>query len=282
MILTATQRRHLVTSALLLPAVLFLAVFFVVPMLLLFKLSVTAKEGPLWAYGEILGSAVYLKVFWNTLVLAVVVMAISVIVAYPTAYMLTLLKGWALTIAVYGVLFPLWISVLIRTFSWILLLENNGPVNRALVGSGLVDGPVQFLFSNTGVLIGMIHVLLPYAILPIYANMLRIDERLMLASDGLAASPWMTFRRVYLPLSMPGVGAGAVFVFLLSLGFFITPALLGGISNLTVAMLIELLVNEQLIWPLAAAASFLLLGVIAALLAVASRFVNLGSAMEAR
>jgi putative spermidine/putrescine transport system permease protein len=282
MILTATQRRHLITSALLLPTMLFLAGSFVVPMLLLFKLSVTAKEGPLWAYGEILGNAVYLKVFWNTLVLAVVVMTISVIVAYPTAYMLTLLKGWVLTIAVYGVLFPLWISVLIRTFSWILLLENNGPVNRALVGSGLVDGPVQFLFSNTGVLIGMIHVLLPYAILPIYANMLRIDGRLILASDGLAASPWMTFRRVYLPLSMPGVGAGAVFVFLLSLGFFITPALLGGISNLTVAMLIELLVNERLVWSLAAAASFLLLGVIAALLAVASRFVPLGSAMEAR
>lgn len=282
MMLTATQRRHVATAALLLPALLFLACFFIVPMLILFKLSVTAKEGPLWAYAEILGNPVYLKVFWNTLVVAVVVTAISVVLAYPTAYMLTLLKGWALTFAVYGVLFPLWISVLIRTFSWILLLEKNGPVNRMLVSAGVVDGPVQFLFNNTGVLIGMIHVLLPYAILPIYANMLRIDGRLLLASDGLAASPWMTFRRVYLPLSMPGMGAGAVFVFLLSLGFFITPALLGGISNLTVAMLIELLVNEQLIWPLAAAASFLLLGAIAALMAVASRFVNLGSAMEAR
>lgn len=282
MILTATQRRHLVTAALLLPALLFLAFAFVVPMLILFKLSVTAKEGPLWAYAEIIGNQVYLKVFWNTLMVAVVVTTISVILAYPTAYMLTLLKGWALTFAVYGVLFPLWISVLIRTFSWILLLEKNGPVNRVLVGAGIVDGPVQFLFNNTGVLIGMIHVLLPYAILPIYANMLRIDGRLLLASDGLAASPWMTFRRVYLPLSMPGVGAGAVFVFLLSLGFFITPALLGGISNLTVAMLIELLVNEQLIWPLAAAASFLLLGAIAALLAAAVRFVPLGSALEVR
>lgn len=282
MALTATQRRHVVTAALLLPALLFLASFFLLPMLILLKLSVSAKEGVFWAYGEILGNPVYLKVFRNTLVLAVVVTAISVILAYPTAYMLTLLKGWALTLAVYGVLFPLWISVLIRTFSWILLLEKSGPVNRALVGTGIVDGPVQFLFNNTGVLIGMIHVLLPYAILPIYANMLRIDGRLLLASDGLAASPWMTFRRVYLPLSMPGVGAGAVFVFLLSLGFFITPALLGGISNLTVAMLIELLVNEQLIWPLAAAASFLLLAVIAALLSVASRFVPLGSALEAR
>ncbi len=280
--MTATMRRHTGTALLLLPALLFLAVSFVVPMLVLFNLSITAKEGPLWAYGEILGNWVYLKVFWNTLVLAVVVTAISVLAAYPTAYMLTLLKGWVLTLAVYGVLFPLWISVLIRTFSWILLLEKNGPVNRTLVGMGLIDAPVQFLFNNTGVLIGMIHVLLPYAILPIYANMLRIDGRLMLASDGLAASPWMTFRRIYLPLTMPGVGAGAVFVFLLSLGFFITPALLGGISNLTVAMLIELLVNERLIWSLAAAASFLLLGVIAVLLAVASRFVPLGSALEAR
>lgn len=282
MTITAAMRRHTATALLLLPALLFLALSFVAPMLILFKLSVTAKEGPLWAYGEILGNAVYLRVFWNTLVVAVAVTAISVIAAYPTAYMLTLLKGWALTLAVYGVLFPLWISVLIRTFSWILLLEKNGPVNRALVASGVVDGPVQFLFNNTGVLIGMIHVLLPYAILPIYANMLRVDGRLMLASDGLAASPWMTFRRVYLPLTMPGVGAGAVFVFLLSLGFFITPALLGGISNLTVAMLIELLVNERLIWSLAAAASFLLLAAIAALLAVAARFVPLGTALEAR
>ncbi|MCK6454634.1 MAG: ABC transporter permease [Alphaproteobacteria bacterium] len=282
MVLTAARRGHLVTAALLLPALLFLAVCFVVPMAVLFKLSVTAEEGPLSAYGEILGNWVYLRVFWNTLVVAVVVTAISVVLAYPTAHLLTRLKGWALTLAVYGVLFPLWISVLIRTFSWILLLEKNGPVNRVLVGAGLVDGPVQFLFNNTGVLIGMVHVLLPYAILPIYANMLRIDLRLLLASDGLAASPWMTFRRVYLPLTMPGVGAGAVFVFLLSLGFFITPALLGGISNLTVAMLIELMVNERLVWSLAAAASFLLLAAIAALLALATRFVPLGAVLEAR
>lgn len=280
--MTATMRRHTGTALLLLPALLFLAVSFVVPMLVLFNLSITAKEGPLWAYGEILGNWVYLKVFWNTLVLAVIVTAISVIAAYPTAYMLTLLKGWVLTLAVYGVLFPLWISVLIRTFSWILLLEKNGPVNRMLVGAGILDAPMAFLFSNTGVVIGMVHVLLPYAILPIYANMLRIDNRLMLASDGLGASPWRTFGRVYLPLSMPGVGTGAVFVFLLSLGFFITPALLGGANNMTVAMLIENLVNDRLAWPLAAAASFLLLAAVLVLLAVTARFVKLDTALEAR
>ena len=282
MSLSATHRHHAITAALVLPSMLFLALCFVVPLLTLLKLSVTAQQGMFWAYSEILGSTVYLRVFWNTLVIAFVVTVISVLMAYPTAYLMTLLKGWALMIAVYGVLFPLWISVLIRTFAWILLLEKNGPVNRTLIASGIVDSPIQFLFNNTGVLIGMIHVLLPYAILPIYANMLRIDGRLLLASDGLAASPWMTFRRIYLPLSMPGIGAGAVFVFLLSLGFFITPALLGGINNLTVAMLIELLVNERLIWSQAGAASVLLLVTIGALLAVASRFVRLGAVLEAR
>lgn len=280
--LTAAASRRLVTGALLTPTVGFLAVAFVLPVGIFLKLSLTEPAGPLSTYAEILGSWVYTRVFWNTFVLALMVTAIAVLTGYLAAYMLTRLKGLLLTLAVYGVLFPLWISVLIRTFAWILLLEKNGPVNRMLVSAGILDAPAAFLFSNTGVLIGMVHVLLPYAILPIYANMLRIDSHLLLASDGLGASPWRTFRRVYLPLSMPGVGAGAVFVFLLSLGFFITPALLGGANNMTVAMLIENLVNERLAWPLAAAASFLLLATILALLAVTARFVKLETALEAR
>jgi len=280
--LTAAARRRLVTVTLLAPATLFLAVAFVLPLGVLLKLSFAAPAGPFSTYAEILGGWLYTRVFWNTLVLAAAVTVVSVIVAYPTAYMLTLLKGWALTFALYGVLFPLWISVLIRTFSWILLLEKNGPVNRGLAATGIFDRPVEFLFSHTGVLIGMIHVLLPYAVLPVYANMLRVDSRLLLASDGLGAPPWLTFGRVYLPLTMPGVGAGAVFVFLLSLGFFITPALLGGANNMTVAMLIENLVNERLAWPLAGAASFLLLAAILVLLAAAARFVRLDTALEVR
>lgn len=280
--LTAATRRRMVTAALLAPAVAFLVVAFVLPLSVLLKLSFAAPAGPFSTYAEILGGWLYTRVFWNTLVLAAAVTAIAVLAGYPTAFMLTRLKGLTLTLAVYGVLFPLWISVLIRTFAWILLLEKNGPVNRMLVGAGIFDSPATFLFNNTGVAIGMVHVLLPYAILPIYANMLRIDARLLMASDGLGASPLLTFRRVYLPLTMPGVGAGAVFVFLLSLGFFITPALLGGANNMTVAMLIENLVNERLAWPLAGAASFLLLAAILVLLAVATRFVKLDTALEAR
>ncbi len=280
--LTATMRRHLISAALLAPVVGFLAVVFMLPLGVLLKLSFTAPAGPLSTYADILGGWLYTRVFWNTLVLAVMVTAITILAGYPTAHMLTRLKGLTLTLAVYGVLFPLWISVLIRTFAWILLLEKNGPINRLLVGAGILDAPAAFLFSNTGVAIGMVHVLLPYAILPIYANMLRVDARLLQASDGLGASPLATFRRVYLPLTMPGVAAGAVLVFLLALGFFITPALLGGANSMTVAMLIETLVNERLAWPLAGAASFLLLAAILVLLAVASRFVKLGAALEVR
>jgi len=161
-------------------------------------------------------------------------------------------------------------------------LEKNGPLNRMLVEMSIIDQPLTLLFNNTGVYIGMVHVLLPYAVLPIYAAMVRIDQRLLLASDGLGASPVTTFLRVYLPLSMPGVAAAGAFVFLLALGFFITPALLGGVRAITVAMLIETLVNERLVWPLAGAASFLLLVVILGLLLIASRFIPLGQALVAK
>lgn len=269
-------RQNAVTAALLLPAVLFLGVWFLIPMGKLFQLSMSAPEGALSAYRELLGNAVYRQVFTKTLLLSVNVTVISVVLAYPTAYILSRLKGAALTAVFYCVLFPFWTSVLVRTFSWILLLERNGPINDALVGLGLVSQPVSFLFNDLGVYIGMVHVLLPYALLPIYASMLGVDERLLLASEGMGASPFTTFIRIYLPLTLPGVAAGGAFVFLLALGFFITPALLGGLQNLTVAMLIDLFVSERLVWSLAAAASFCLLFIILGLIVVASRFLRLG------
>jgi putative spermidine/putrescine transport system permease protein len=138
------------------------------------------------------------------------------------------------------------------------------------------------LFSSIGVYIGMVHVLLPYALLPIYSAMGTVDKRLLQASDGLGASALQTFLRVYLPLTFPGIASGFLLVFLLSLGFFITPAILGGIGNITIAMLIDVFVTERLVWPLAAAASFWLLFLVLILVAVASRFLNLASTVTAR
>ena len=267
---------------LVLPALVFLAACFGLPLSQLFYLSLEGQKGPLSAYRQILSDEVFRTVFINTLTLAVIVTVICVVLAYPAAYLLSRLRGGALSVALYCVLVPFWISVLVRTFSWMLLLERNGPVNIALMSAGIISAPLKLLFNDFAVYLGMVHVLLPYAILPVYSSMLKVDERLVLASNGLGASNLQTFLRTYLPLTVNGVVAGGLFVFLLSLGFYITPALLGGLHNLTVAMLVDSFVNERLVWPLAAATSFILLVMILFMLAVASRFVAIGKVIESR
>jgi putative spermidine/putrescine transport system permease protein len=163
-----------------------------------------------------------------------------------------------------------------------LLLERNGPLNRLLMGSGLTDHPLSLLFNDTGVMIGMVHVLLPYMVLPLYSAMIRIDRRLLLASDGLGASIFDTFRRVYFPLCLPGLAGGAIFVFLLSLGFFITPALLGGSNAITLSMLIASFVNDRLVWPLAAAASLILLAIVLVLMGLAAKLLPIEKGLLAK
>ncbi|BBK44720.1 ABC transporter permease [Allostella vacuolata] len=262
------------TLFLLLPAGLVLGAAFLLPLARLFGLSGSMPAGVLAPYLELLGDDVYRKVFFNTVFFAIVVTAVTLVLGYPLALALARMRaGWR-ALFLLAVLMPLWISVLVRTFSWMLLLERNGPINRALIASGLTDTPMSLLFNKTGVLIGMVHVLLPYAVLPIFGAILRIDPALLRASEGLGAPRHVTFRRVLLPLSMRGVATAATFVFLLSLGFFITPALLGGASEITLSMLVENLVNERLAWPLAAAASVILLALTLALLAVAGRFLS--------
>jgi ABC-type spermidine/putrescine transport system permease subunit I len=270
------------TALLILPALLLLLAVFVAPLLRLVQLSLSSSSGPLAPYRELLTDDVYGRVFINTGLFAIVVTIVALAIGYPLALALTRLSpGWRAGLFV-CVLLPLWISVLVRTFSWMLLLEKNGPVNRLLVDSGLKTEPLPLLFNDTGVLIGMVHVLLPYAVLPIYAALVRIDPALLRASEGLGASRWATFAYVLLPLSMRGIATAATFVFLLSLGFFITPALMGGAANITLSMLIETLVNERLAWPLAAAASVILLVTALLVLAATSRVVAVRALSEAR
>ena len=255
-------RRHLETACLLGPALLVLALLFVVPLARLFSLAFTDPAGPFATFAILAESAVYRRVALNTFVVAAAVTGICAILAWPVAYVLSRLKGAWFAVALDGVLFPFWISVLVRTFSWMLLLEQNGPLNRLLTGSGLTERPIALLFNDIGVMIGMVHVLLPYMILPLYGAMVRIDRRLLLASDGLGAGLTDTFRRIYFPLCLPGLAGGATFVFLLSLGFFITPALLGGSNAITLSMLIASFVNDRLAWSLAAAGSLALLAMV--------------------
>lgn len=275
-------RQQWQTCGLLAPALLFLLLLFVVPLARLFSLAFTDEGGALATFAILADSEVYRRVMVNTLVVAVAVTAVTVLLAWPVAYVLTRLKGIWFGLALYGVLFPFWISVLVRTFSWMILLERNGPINRLLQGIGVTDQPLALLFNDTGVMIGMVHVLLPYAIMPLYAAMTRIDRRLLLASDGLGAGLLDTFFRIYFPLALPGLLGGATFVFLLSLGFFITPALLGGANAITLSMLIASFVTDRLAWSLAAAGSLTLLVVVLVLLALAARLLPLDKGMFAR
>lgn len=276
------RRQNFEAVLLLAPAVIFLLWWFLVPLGRFLALAFTGDAKTPAPFTELAGSEVYQRVFLATLLVAVFVTVITVLLAYPLAYALCRMKGFWFTLGLYGVLFPLWISTLVRTFSWMLLLEKNGPINRSLVDIGVIDTPLSLLFNNTGVIIGMVHVLLPYAVLPLYSAMSRIDRRLLLASDGLGAGPLSTFFRVYLPLSMPGLIGGAGFVFLFALGFYITPAILGGPKSMTLSMLIAGFVSERLAWPLAAAGSVLLIAIVLALLALVARLVPLNQGMLAR
>ena len=226
--------RRIGTIALLLPAAMLLLVIFVTPLLRLFVLSLSAEAGPLSAYAQLLGDEVYRRVFYNTVVIAVAATAISVVVSYPLAMALVRLSpGWRALM--FGcILLPLWISVLVRTFSWLLLLERNGPINRSLVATGIVATPLAASFHANG---GRDrHGSRTDALLRSCRSMRRwcaSTRRCCVRATGLGASRLTTFRRILLPLSSRGVATAATFMFLLSFGFFITPAVLGGAKSTT-------------------------------------------------
>jgi putative spermidine/putrescine transport system permease protein len=267
------------TSSILLaaPAALFILVWFVVPIARFCSLAFSGEAGAFASFAILFGSDAYRRVLLTTLGNAAEVTGAALLLAWPIGYVLSRLRGLWFVLVLYGVLFPFWISILVRTFAWMLLLERYGPVNRTLISLGLTDRPLNMLFNGVSVFIATVHVLLPYAILPLYAAMRRVDPRLILASEGLGASLVHTFRHVYFPMILPGLlGAGAL-VFTLSLGFFVTPALLGGASSITLATLISGFVTDRLAWSLAAAASIVLLALVSISMLVAGRLMRVGT-----
>lgn len=239
------------------PAMLFLFALYVLPMLMLLAQSV--EGGSLTHYQKALTDGLYVRVLVDTLLIAAYVSLACLLLAYPVAYFLSIAPGGWATVGIVFVLLPFWTSILVRTYGWMVLLGRNGIINRALLDSGLIDAPLPLLNNTAGVLIGMTHVLLPYMIFPLYAVMKRMDRGLLAAAEGMGASGWQVFRRIYFPLTLPGVLAGVTLVYVLSIGFFITPALLGGGKVTMVAVLIEQQVRTFLNWGFAAALSAVLL-----------------------
>jgi len=258
------------------PALVLLFVFFLFPVVRMLGFSV--EGGTLEWYAKALGEGLYLNVFWTTFQIALLVTLICLLLGYPLGFLIaTTTPGWA-TLGFIFVLLPLWTSVLVRTYAWMVLLGRNGVFNRWLLDWGLIADPLPLLHNVTGVLIGMVHVLLPYMVLPVYGAVRRLDPAIVAAAEGLGASDWRIFWRIYLPLTLNGIFAGAVLVFVLSLGFFITPALLGGGRVIMIAVLIEQEVRQTLNWPFAAALSAVLLAATLLVYTLAQRFTRSESA----
>jgi putative spermidine/putrescine transport system permease protein len=258
----APERRDAVRYLLiLLPAVLVLLALFVYPLLGIVDRSVS-KRGvgyTLEFYGQIWRVPVYLHVIARTFQTSALVTLSCLALGYPLAYLLATLRPRVARVLLIIVVLPFFTSIIVRTYAWMVLLGRNGIVNQYLAWLGLTDAPLPLLYNQGGVLIGMTYVLLPYMVLTVYSVMLGIDPGFVRAAHSLGASRWQAFRRVFLPLSLPGVAGGTLLVFILSLGFFITPALMGGPSDVMIAMLIEREVEFTLNWSFASALAVILL-----------------------
>ena len=244
-----------------LPALAIIAIFFVVPVLMLLIRSVLEPQLGLQNYAALLGSTTYLRIFLNTFIVAGVATVVSVLLGYPVAWLLAIMpERWSrLVLAI--IVLSMWTNLLARTYAWMVLLQRTGVVNKTLIGLGLIDKPLALVNNLIGVTIGMTYIMLPFMILPLLSAMRSIDPTVLRAASVLGANPLRQFIHVYLPLSMPGVSAGAALVFITSLGFFITPALLGGAENTMIAVLIEQQANRLLNWPLASALATILLAI---------------------
>jgi len=241
------------------PLFLFMLLVFNLPIALMLSWSVAAPPDMLAHYGQIFARAVYLKVLGNTFRIALIATAVCVALGYPLAYWMRGLSPGRQMVAIALVVLPFWVSVLVRSYAWIVILGNDGLINRVLERLGLIGTPMSFLYNEFGVILGTANVLLPFLVLPLFASMLRLDERLLQAAASLGASSWTVFWRVFFPLTLPSLAAGAILVFILSLGFFITPAILGGGRVPMIANMLDLLVNRLPRWELAAAISTILM-----------------------
>ncbi|HTW70284.1 MAG TPA: ABC transporter permease [Acetobacteraceae bacterium] len=250
---------------------LYLSVFFVWPLVRVVLRSVLEPHPGVENYARVLLHGPYMRVLLNTVEIAVIVTVVSLLIAYPVAALTARMRGWRLRLMTALIVGSLWTSAVIRSYAWMILFQRYGVINQALIALGLTDSPVQILQTTTAVVIGMVHVLLPFMLLPLIATMRRIDLNLLRAGRILGANPVRLFLRVYFPLSLPGVHAGTVLVFISSLGFFITPSLLGGGRTMMAAMLIEQEADTFLDWPMASAVATVLLAMTLVLYVVYSR-----------
>ncbi len=259
------------------PLLVLVVTLYLGPIMNILWLSFTDPEPGLGNYAKLGESDALLRIVWTTVRICIVTTLFSVGLGYSIAYAMVHCdqrqKNYMLTL----LLVSFWISILVRTFSWLMLLGRKGLVNGTLENIGLIAEPIAFMRNELGVLIGMIHYMIPYAVLPLLVSMQSIDTRIMDASRNLGASGSQSFLRIYLPLTLPGLVASTLLVFILSLGFYVTPAVLGGGKVLMVAEYISVQLLVTLKWGTAAMLAALMLFGVLAMLWLMSKFMKLST-----
>jgi ABC-type spermidine/putrescine transport system permease subunit I len=273
------ERRHYLL--LMVPAFVVLVALFVYPLFGILQRSIYKDAWTLELYRQALGEPVYLTVVGLTFRTAALVTLLCLVLGYPLAYVLASAAPRVAGLLLIVVILPFFTSLIVRTYAWMVLLGRTGIVNDYLLALGLVDRPLKLLYNQGGVLIGMTYILLPFMVLTAFSVMRGIDPGLIRAAHSLGASRWQAFRRVFFPLSLPGVAGGTLLVFILSLGFFITPRLMGGPSDVMIAMLIEHEVEFTLNWSFASALAVILLAITLAGFGLYHRFVRLDRVFQA-
>ncbi|MFY0477956.1 ABC transporter permease subunit [Achromobacter marplatensis] len=268
-------RRHFLMAA---PLVVLLLVLLIYPVGQLLLLSVVGEQGfSLAQYHRLFESSVYVNVLLITLKISLWTTFFSVVAGYPVAYLISSLTAKRKTSLLFWVLLSFWTSFLVRTFAWVVLLGRNGVVNQLLQALGILDAPANLLYNFGSVLVGMVHALMPLAVLTMLSVMENIDRNLPRAASTLGARPGTAFWKIYFPLSMPGVAAAAIMVFVTAIGFFITPALLGGRKETMITQIIIDQVQQTMNWEFAGAVSVLLLVVVLVVFAIYDKVLGLST-----
>jgi putative spermidine/putrescine transport system permease protein len=275
------RERRWIYLLMLLPALGFLGVLFVYPMLDIVFRSITGPHGfTTEHYRRVVERPIYLRVFWITFQIAFTVTVLTLLLGYPLAYVLSTVRRRVASLLLIFILIPFFTSILVRTYAWMVILGPQGLINQLLAVLSL--GSLSLLYNRIGVLIGMTYALLPYMVLTLYSVMRGIDRNLLQAAYNLGASDWLAFRRVFFPLSLPGVVGGSLLVFILALGYFITPRLMGGDRDQMIAMLIEYQVEFALNWNFASALAVILLVITLSGFALYNRVVGLRALFESK
>jgi len=269
------SRPSTVPALLLLPCMIWIVFFFLLPLALMCWRSLASEGFSLAAYAVLFSSPLYGKVMGTTLKMASIATVCALVLAYPIAYVLTVAGGKLRGLILLFVLIPYWVDIIVRSFSWLIMLGDNGLINKTLIELGLLREPLPLLYNMFSVLIAMVQIVLPITIVTLFGAMLRIDRTLIAAAKIHGASEWQAFRTVFFPLSLPGVYGAGLLVFILAFGFYVTPALLGSPKETMIAQTIMIEASQLLDWAQASAAGAVLLVITTSIAAIYNRYFSL-------